>query len=142
MCVYAQLSVPVDPGSASVARAWVRRQLRSAYASPGAVVDDAELVITELITNALRARPQRLMVELEAHLGFIRVAAMDDAAGHPKPRAAEDTDSTGRGLTIIAALTTCWGMESNPGTTGKTVWARLDPVVGGAFQCRLHAVDG
>ncbi|MCW2778702.1 MAG: hypothetical protein JWN17_2427 [Frankiales bacterium] len=110
------------------ARQHVREVLRGAADQ---VVDDAELVVTELVTNALLHGGDgevRLTVDLEP--ARLRVVVED--AGGPMPRALDDGPHdgdlplTGRGLRLVAALASRWGVEPC-GDGRKRVWAELDP---------------
>lgn len=91
----------------------------------GAGVADAEQVVTELVTNALRHAPGQASYELElvARTDGVRIYVADDSpvrpsVGHGVPRAAH-----GRGLRIVQALAADWGTEEYRG--GKRVWADL-----------------
>ena len=58
----------------------------------------------------------------------MRIDVIDTGAGTPEPQPASATEEHGRGLHLVAALTTAWGLEIIPGE-GKLVWAELaDPV--------------
>lgn len=99
----------------------LRAELRPAADSP--VIADAQLLVTELMTNALNARTTSLEVVLCIVGGMVRLAVRDDAAGAPSPRSPEVTDEHGRGLSIVAALGRSWGVEYRDG--GKRVWVDL-----------------
>ena len=92
-----------------------------------ALADDAGLVVSELVTNAVAAGSTQVEVRLEVHRDHVRLAVGDDADGLPALRAAGPTDPRGRGLAIVAAVSRSWGVERS--TLGKHVWALL-PVVG------------
>lgn len=93
------------------------------------VVHDLQLIVSELVTNALRHGrcPYILSVSLTA--GEIRVAVEDLGQGPPSTeRAHEVDDATGRGLLIVSRLAGSWGVEhQEPGTT---VWATIPLGVG------------
>ncbi|MFI8962398.1 SpoIIE family protein phosphatase [Streptomyces sp. NPDC053493] len=85
----------------------------------------AELVVSELVTNAVRygAAPITLRL-IRGDTGLI--CEVDDAAlTAPHPRHAKAGDEGGRGLHICATLATDWGVRYRE--DGKTVWAELDP---------------
>jgi anti-sigma regulatory factor (Ser/Thr protein kinase) len=94
-----------------------------------AVIDDTNLVVSELITNAVSAGGSELQFELDVHHGRLRVTVRDHAPGSPQPRDAKPTDEGGRGLQLVAQLSTSWGVEY-PGE-GKKVWAEI------AVPCEL-----
>jgi hypothetical protein len=54
----------------------------------------------------------------------LRVAVTDAGTGAPEPRHASSTREGGRGLYLVDALTSAWGMEPRP-DGGKVVWAEL-----------------
>lgn len=105
------------------------------YAAPGTVADDAALVVSELMTNSVRADARRVTLAVEVHHERLRVEASDDAAGVPALVPAGPTDTHGRGLRIVDAISGDWGVRVEP--LGKTVWAELpmpvDAVAG--FDC-------
>lgn len=87
-------------------------------------VDDAEIVVSELVANAVRhgARPVSLTLETSDRQLTI---AVEDAAvlDIPVPREASASDSGGRGLHMIDALSRRWGFTQ--GERSKVVWAEL-----------------
>ena len=82
-----------------------------------------ELVITELVANAVRHGGGCLALELQAHDGHLTVAVVDGSA--VVPRRGDPTDQGGRGLAIIEALSQRWGVDPHQG--GKRVWVELPP---------------
>jgi hypothetical protein len=94
--------------------------------SPDEVVADAQLVLTELVTNArLHGAPPVLVGVTRSGTGArVEVA---DAGAQPLVVPAHSTDAmTGRGLAMVAAVAHAWGVESF-GRGGKLVWAELRP---------------
>ncbi|MFB7393559.1 ATP-binding protein [Streptomyces sp. NPDC056191] len=95
------------------------------------VLEAAELVISELVTNALRVRvPSDRQVGIRiAHSttdGLLRLEVSDAGDGCPEVREPGDEDTHGRGLQIVDALTHRWGVSPRAGGIGKTVWAELE----------------
>lgn len=87
--------------------------------------DDAALVVTELVTNALLHGTAPVVLRVERMDGGVRFAVHDTNPRLPvRPRPSTD-GLTGRGLALVAALATGWGIE--PDESGKTVWAELGP---------------
>lgn len=88
--------------------------------------DVAELLITELVTNALVHTDQG--AEVSASLGGsrLRVEVRDYAARRPRPHVPFADDGThGRGLALVQALADAWGVDGSAGGGGKVVWFEL-----------------
>jgi anti-sigma regulatory factor (Ser/Thr protein kinase) len=83
----------------------------------------SELIVSELVTNAVNASSARLSVRLTVDDERLRIGVRDDVGGEPKPRTAAPTDQAGRGLAVVVALSTAWGVI--PNHKGKLVWAEL-----------------
>lgn len=106
-------------------RALLRRRLTE-WGVPG-LSDTAELLLSELVTNALVHTDggARLAVTLtRGPRTRLRVEVRDDAPYRPRPLPASDDASGGRGLFIVRALADDWGVS--PLALGKAVWFALD----------------
>lgn len=115
-----------DPAVVADARGWCRRQLSQLLPvapTRGDLVDCAELIVSELLTNAVRAECRRVSLTLTGDADCLEVSVYDDASGHPTITQAGPDDVHGRGLTIVAAMAMAWGVR--PTATGKEVWATL-----------------
>jgi anti-sigma regulatory factor (Ser/Thr protein kinase) len=107
----------------AAARRFVATHLKRVARLPFA---DVLTILSELATNAVQAGATMIEVQVEADDGFTRIAVTDDAAGWPKPRLAGPMDVSGRGLMIVEALATRWGVTATSVVgTGKQVWAVL-----------------
>lgn len=85
---------------------------------------DAELVVSELVTNAaLHGRPP-ITVRLAADADVVRVEVGDLGRDLPIRLQQHAATMTGRGLALVAALASRWGVEPGP-EGGKVVWAEL-----------------
>src|SRR5213595_2707925 len=93
---------------------------------PVDVVDAAELIITELMTNAALHGRGPVTVRVRAAGPRVRVEVQDTGPGVPMIPAQSTDAMTGRGLRLVAALSAAWGVEPADGG-GKTVWAELAP---------------
>jgi anti-sigma regulatory factor (Ser/Thr protein kinase) len=126
MCWHRHRDDPCAAGSANGARRTVRSWLGEVFPGTGAadLIDDVELVTSELTANAVNAGCGILALMLTVHDQWLEVALEDDAAGDPEIRRLTPTMSSGRGLSIVEALSLAWGVESAP-AGGKTVWSRL-----------------
>ena len=119
--------LPYTPSSVAVAR----RRLVSDLAAAGiydAVVADAALVVSELLSNAIRhAAPlpgAQVRVAWTLDHDALEVS-VSDAGDGPLPRVTEPApgEPGGRGLGIVETLANRWGVRRDNGET--TVWAQL-----------------
>jgi anti-sigma regulatory factor (Ser/Thr protein kinase) len=111
----------------------IRRLLRENLREWGApaLVDTAELLTTELVTNALQHTGGGAVVTTTLSVGpacRLRVEVRDSLARRPRPPRPGGTDgeqgTSGRGLLLVEALAHSWGIEA--GETGKVVWFELE----------------
>ncbi|MGC9495774.1 SpoIIE family protein phosphatase [Streptomyces sp. WG7] len=110
------------PAEAGRARAAVREQLHD-WALPANVADTAELMVSELVTNALRHAHTR-PVELRLVRADTLLCEVDDDDHElPALRGAGPDDETGRGLRVVSTLAREWGASRTK--AGKTVWFEL-----------------
>lgn len=124
----AVLDVGALPTAPRRARAWTRRVLRE-WQLP-VLSDTAELVVSELTTNAMLAsrRLCRPFIRLTLTLdhGELAISVHDCCTSAPEPRNAREEDEDGRGLLLVEALSSRSGWyTSDDGTPGKVVWAVL-----------------
>ncbi|GAB2878532.1 ATP-binding protein [Streptomyces mayteni] len=100
-----------------------------AYGLPE-LAEPAELVVSELVTNAVQhgRGPLAFRVAWFAVRGRLRLTVWDDGPGWAPLRPARPADDveSGRGLLIVAALAVDWGQYAMPGA-GKALWAELGP---------------
>lgn len=94
------------------------------------VVDTAELVLSELVTNAVRARAPRgcqvgVRIAHSEKERVLRLEVSDAGEGRPEVRNPNEDEIGGRGLLLVEALTHRWGVQEREGGVGKTVWAEL-----------------
>jgi signal transduction histidine kinase len=96
------------------------------------------LVASELLTNAVRVSPRTTSVRVEAHRDHVLVAVRDDSAAPATPRKAGLNDTSGRGLSIVDALSERWGTTPT-GSAGKVVWSKIAISAPSALmqRCRL-----
>lgn len=118
------LQLPADLASVSRARAFLLETFGSW--GLGRLTDDGMLVVSELVTNAIRHAGTACTLELAADDSAVRIAVADEGSGSPDPQPFSDTQSHGRGLRIIGALSAAWGVDALP--VGKIVWADLSRV--------------
>ncbi|MFE4254219.1 SpoIIE family protein phosphatase [Streptomyces sp. NPDC056910] len=82
----------------------------------------AELILSELITNAIRYGSPPISVRLLHHRSLI-CEVWDGSSTSPRVRRAATTDEGGRGLFLVAQFAQRWGTRYTPG--GKVIWAEL-----------------
>ncbi|WP_274914699.1 ATP-binding protein [Streptomyces sp. WZ-12] len=99
------------------------------------VSDDALLVLSELLTNAVRhaqgSRGREIETRYSREPHGVRIEVHDAAQSWPQPCVPDVDADGGRGLTIVAALAACWGTEVRDGGIGKLVWAVVAAPDGG-----------
>lgn len=106
----------------------VRRARRHFTALLGNEIDDLraradiELVISELVTNAIRHAGGNGTLRLSTNDRDVRIE-VDDGQQEIRPRSADVNEFGGRGLALVATLTRRWGVVKHG--TGKTVWAEM-----------------
>jgi anti-sigma regulatory factor (Ser/Thr protein kinase) len=121
------LRVPWRPTSVSRVRRALVADLM-ARGVPTSTVDESEIVISELLSNAIRhARPLgdgTLRVHWKVKAGVVEVE-VTDGGGDTSPRPAPRTvwGPSGRGLRIVRSLAHEWGVSDD--RHGSTVWASL-----------------
>jgi anti-sigma regulatory factor (Ser/Thr protein kinase) len=120
--VFADAGVGMPP-LASI-RAWLRGRLTGVGAD---TVADAELLATELVANAHEhgAGCTALRLSMPTGREVLRLE-VDDRGPYRQlrsPPTPQPEATRGRGLTLIAAISTSWGVRAGPGH--KTVWAEM-----------------
>ena len=118
---------PHDPSSVGRIRREIVADLQ-AREMPDELVDEAELVASELVTNALRhARPLSdgtIRVRWKIRGDVVEVEVTDGGgATVPKPAPRTVWLSSGRGLRIVRSMAHEWGVTED--RTGNVVWATL-----------------
>lgn len=111
----------------------LRHHARAALTAWGltSIAGTAELVSTELVTNAIVASGAQpiaapIGLHLAAYPGRLVVMVRDASPGAPRPQPLEDDAVSGRGLQIIEKLSADWGCLTLPHGKGKVVWCLLN----------------
>ncbi|MFE7760333.1 SpoIIE family protein phosphatase [Streptomyces sp. NPDC057438] len=118
-------TLPREPRSVGRAREYARGRLQAWDLEP--LVDTAELLVSELVTNALRYGEGEIRLRLLLDRTLV-CEVWDAGLVQPRRRRARDTDEGGRGLQLVGLLSAAWGSRRTP--RGKTVWFEL-PLPGG-----------
>ncbi len=87
------------------------------------VFDDLTLVVSEMVTNAVRYASPPVVIELQADRDAVLVAVEDGSPKRPVSREADPDAEGGRGLLLVDMLAAEHGVRLGP--PGKTVWASL-----------------
>ncbi|MFJ1603426.1 SpoIIE family protein phosphatase [Streptomyces sp. NPDC088253] len=119
-------TLPREPRSVGRAREYARTQLTAWDLEP--LVDTAELLVSELVTNALRYGEGEIRLRLLLDRTLV-CEVWDAGLVQPRRRRARDTDEGGRGLQLVGLLSAAWGSRRTP--RGKTVWFELPLPDGG-----------
>jgi PAS domain S-box-containing protein len=119
--------LPREPRSVGRAREYARAQLVAWDLEP--LVDTVELLVSELVTNAMRYGEGEIRLRLLRDRTLV-CEVWDAGLVQPRRRRARDTDEGGRGLQLVGMLSAAWGSRRTP--RGKTVWFELALPGGGA----------
>lgn len=123
--------LPAIPGSAAIARAYIRMSLRQL--ADFADADAAESIIGELVANALQHayhdKPSLddtvLLALCDVPQGLMVLAADQSDEAPTQSATLPDDAESGRGLHLIAALAASWGWEPRA-DGGKVVYAVIE----------------
>ncbi|MET7698191.1 SpoIIE family protein phosphatase [Streptomyces sp. NPDC005485] len=113
--------IPADPALVAPIRKQVVDQLNSWDLTEATFT--AELVVSELVTNAIRYGEQPIRLRLIHDATTLICEVSDTSHTAPHLRRAKIFDEGGRGLLLVAQLTQRWGSRHTP--DGKTIWAEL-----------------
>lgn len=117
------------PAEARRARREVAAAL-SSWGCPPSVVDDAVLLVSELVSNAVRYGTEVSVTVDLVHVGDrLLLEVTDGSRARPRVRRPEPDDEQGRGMQLVQALATAWGSRHDD-RQGKTTWCTL------ALDCR------
>ncbi|WP_189034938.1 ATP-binding SpoIIE family protein phosphatase [Streptomyces daqingensis] len=112
-------TLPAEAESVGQARSAAVRQL--AAWGLGEIAFSVELVVSELVTNAVRYAGGPVGLRLIRSPDALIVEVTDPSSTAPRLRRARETDEGGRGLWLVAQMTTRWGSRySREGN--KTIW--------------------
>jgi len=118
----ASLELPPATGSPAQARRFVAETLDDWQVKP--LVDDACLVVSELVENAIVHGRSAATLRLELRRGLLTVAVRDASGTPPCRREPGSAEAGGRGVFIVDALSKAWGTTPT-WDGGKVVWAVL-----------------
>jgi anti-sigma regulatory factor (Ser/Thr protein kinase) len=128
-----EVLLPLDAHSPGVARRAVGRYLRERAAT--SVLDNAQLLVSELVTNSVRhsgaATDDELVVRMSLAREAFRLEVEDSGQdGFVAPRSTDPVTGGGIGLNLVQTLSERWGVERVL-EGGTRVWAQLLRAPGG-----------
>jgi anti-sigma regulatory factor (Ser/Thr protein kinase) len=121
----ATILLPADPSAAAIARQFVddnRDHIRPE------MIDDAQLLVSEIVTNAVRHGRPDISLRISVDPPAIGVAVHDHGEDLPAapPAVPPPSQLSGRGLLIVDALASAWGVTpSADPAPGKVVWFEI-----------------
>ncbi|HVM03475.1 MAG TPA: ATP-binding SpoIIE family protein phosphatase, partial [Acidimicrobiales bacterium] len=115
----ARMALPAEAASVPATRQFLGGVLRS-WRMPEVVEGDVELLASELATNAVRHADSAFTVIVRYDGGKLRVEVGDGSRALPRRRSPGLDDVGGRGLVLVEALASAWGVL--PTVDGKRVW--------------------
>ena len=111
-----------DPRAARAARDFIGAHVSSPTMAD--IRETAVLLVSEVVTNALRHTHGPVELELWRFADRVRVEVSDETSRGPVPAGAGLLDESGRGVPLMDALSDRWG--TSPRGAGKVVWFELD----------------
>ena len=114
----AAVELPVSREAPAMAREFLRAA--SCREHHSAVLDDAVLLVSELVTNSVLHGGPPVVVAVDCDGTTLRVRVRDGSSVAPRPREATESDENGRGMALVAEMSDEWGVDSEP--AGKNVW--------------------
>lgn len=114
---------PGDLESASAARHFLEDRLREWGAED--LVESARLLVSELMVNAVLHTGTAAQLTIDLEPGCLRVEVGDGGTGEVAQQPYEPESPTGRGLMIVDALASRWGVEERA-RGGKVVWFEIE----------------
>lgn len=123
------LVLPASPPSVKLARSWVSKILEEIGRED--LVDAAQLGVSELVTNALIHSQPPLSVRVRGTVDHPRIEVVDSSPVPPQrtpivpePEEVDDLNVTtfGRGLDLVAMMSSRWGSDLAHDGRSKSVW--------------------
>jgi anti-sigma regulatory factor (Ser/Thr protein kinase) len=130
----ATLDVPATPAAVSEARRFAVSTFRG-WSLPDELLQDGALITTELVTNAILHGQPPIRLRLRRTARELAIEVDDAASAMPRKLHAGPDDLHGRGLDIVAQLSSRWAARADG--YGKTVWSTLrirDPAAAPAIS--------
>ncbi|MFI8962426.1 ATP-binding protein [Streptomyces sp. NPDC053493] len=134
------------PGVVAESRVLTLRALRAWFGAAGAPdrvpVQDALLLVSEIVTNAGRHGGVPYELRLERDERSLRVQVSDTSPTRPRADGPHRPDrASGHGLFLLQRLAARWGWVPR-GRTGKTVWFEVEMLPEAAARGRSYSGSG
>jgi len=114
----AEVELPVSREAPALAREFLRGSTCAEHHSE--VVDDAVLMVSELVTNSVLHGGPPVVVAVDCDEATLQVRVRDGSPSLPALRDAATGDENGRGLALVAEMSADWGVDTEE--DGKHVW--------------------
>lgn len=114
----AELRLPLSDEAPAIARDFLRSSSCGTHQSE--VVEDAVLLVSELVTNSVKHGGPPVVVGVDCDGDALQVRVRDGSPAMPAARDALQTDESGRGLALVKTISADWGVD--PEADGKHVW--------------------
>lgn len=115
----AEARLPDDKMAPGLARAFLREAVCDVHHAE--VLDEAELLVSELVTNAVLHGAPPITMRVECDGNRLRVSVTDRNPEPAQVRDAGPEDVSGRGIRLVDIISDQWGVEPRSGD-GKDVW--------------------
>ena len=115
------LGLPAHPASAGLARRLIEEVLEDVV--PGEVLENAQLLVSEVVTNAIVHARSDIGLTVSLVREFVRVEVADHSPHLPVLKQCDDDSVTGYGLDLVARLAADFGVVTHE--AGKAVWFTL-----------------
>ncbi|MBT3155444.1 ATP-binding protein [Streptomyces sp. CHD11] len=113
-----------DARRVGMARRLTEARLRFCGLEP--LVDDARLIVSELVTNAIQhGTGTQVTFTMTFRDGFLRLAVHGETSGRPVVRQADDDAERGRGLFLVDRFAAAHGGTWGTSDDGTTTWCTL-----------------
>lgn len=121
----ASCRVVLEPSRAAPAQA--RRAVRDLFIGevPNELSETAELLTSELVTNAVQHGAGSVTLTLERRIDSLQVRVADDEPAPPQVQPDRPMSLGGRGMRMVSSLAGAWGVSPREDGPGKIVWFRL-----------------
>lgn len=136
------LPLPATAPSVRLARDWVRDSL--AAIGRNELAESAQLGVSELVTNALLHGEPPVEVRLRGTRDHPRIEVIDHSPEPPRTSTVDDEDEVrtfGRGLSLVARISSRWGADLDHDRTAKSVWFEPAPNMNGAADLEGDVFD-